>query len=424
MINNDLFNLTIANSSGEVDQANKEFYGRFNYPWPPMVFSGYPAGIMTKFLNQDIGSWGQDRIPGKPRIWVAGCGTNQALFTALKYPEAEVIGTDISTQSIMTCRRNAAQIGVNNLQLTEMSLNDVEWEEEFDYIICTGVIHHNADPAFTLSKLAGALKKNGVLELMVYNYYHRILTTACQKALRSFDHEHSSRDIDSESVLVKHLMADYRYNNLMDEFLKENAALPEAEMADNLLQPVEYSYTIESLGKMIHDRDLDFLSYCVNQADVLRGLPSWNMRFTNSYLRERYDSLPDSRRWQISNLLLFSDSPMLWFYLQRKDSIYPKRTEQEVCNEFLETRFGRTAFELTNYELGAQNEYILNGKKIPYPLANMITDKTALKVLQAVSPEKKMKDILYKLAIKPSFTNVNTIRQQLSTLAFPFILAQ
>jgi len=55
----DLFNLTLAESPGKVDQINKTFYGRFNYPWPPSILLAYPAGISHLFLNQ---STGQDPV--------------------------------------------------------------------------------------------------------------------------------------------------------------------------------------------------------------------------------------------------------------------------------------------------------------------------------------------------------------------------
>ena len=83
--------------------------------------------------------------------------------------------------SLVVCQSTASQIGIRNLALENKSINDVNYKEEFDYIICTGVIHHNADPIGTLNKLAAALKPDGILELMVYNYCHRFQTTEWAK---------------------------------------------------------------------------------------------------------------------------------------------------------------------------------------------------------------------------------------------------
>ena len=50
-------------------------------------------------------------------MWVAGCGTNQAVITALMFPGARVLGTDLSEASLEGARRNADQLGVANLEL-------------------------------------------------------------------------------------------------------------------------------------------------------------------------------------------------------------------------------------------------------------------------------------------------------------------
>jgi SAM-dependent methyltransferase len=421
---NDLFNLTLVNSKEEVDQINKQFYGRFNYPWPPSILPVYPEGMAEPFLNQDIGNWSHDRVPRKPKIWVAGCGTNQALLTALKFPQAEVLGTDISVQSLNACRMKAMQTGVDNLRLEEKSLNEIDYKEEFDYIICTGVVHHNADPEFTLRNIAGALKRNGVLEFMVYNYYHRLITTACQKAIREFYPVHAAIDLELELSIMKSLVSDFHYQNPMGDYVRAHSNFPEAYIADNLLQPVEYSYTIRSLEKLTDLCNLEFLLPCTNQFDATSDTLSWNMKWEDRKLRDRYNELPDIQRWQISNLLMFNDSPNLWFYFQRKDADHKRKTEQEVCEEFLDTKFRKNQFYLKHYEINREGNYILNEKLISYPQPENIRDPLIRKLLEAITPNQKMKDIFRRLDWKPSFYNVNQARARLSTLEFPYLLAE
>lgn len=419
---NDLFNLTLVESGELVDQINKKFYGTYNYPWQASVFPAYPAGIASLFINQDIGYYGTRRVPQKPKIWVAGCGTNQALFTALKYPDAEVLGTDLSTASLSTCRKNADQIGVVNLKLEEKSLNDIDYIEEFDYIICTGVIHHNASPRDTLDKLSGALKKDGILELMVYNYYHRLITTACQKAIRNFYDASASYDMKQEITILKRIMADFPYQNILGTHLRSQLTNPEAAIADSYLQPVEYSYTIESLDQMALSCNLEYLNHCLNQFDVNGNQLSWNMNFRDPELRKLYFSLPDVKRWQISNLLMFSDSPMLWFYFQRKDSAFKRKAEQDICNEFLETRFSVKPFQIKRYMLGEDDRYSLSTKEVS--ALSLLPNEPVLKsVVQAANAQIKMKDVFHKLRITPDFHTVNDIRLKSTTVAFPFLQA-
>ncbi|MBC9914474.1 class I SAM-dependent methyltransferase [Chitinophaga varians] len=424
MNSSELFNLHSLGSVETVDQLNKRFYGRYNFPWPPLLFPVYPPGIATAFVNQDIGAWKGGRLTEKAKIWVAGCGTNQAVFTALKFPHADVFATDISAQSIQVARKNAAQMGIKNLQLEEKSLNDIDYKEQFDYIICTGVVHHNAHPAATLAKISAALKKDGILELMVYNYYHRLLTTASQKAVRTFYDSGTAINQDLELRLIKSILHDFDYEGLMGDFLRSHLDMHEAEMADSLIQPIEYSYTIESFGNMADECNLEYLLHCQNQFDIQNHAYTWNLKFTDPLLKSQYYSLPDARRWQIANLLMCNASPMLWFYFQRKDATITRKTEQQVCDEFLETRFKKSAFLMNHYVLDPNDDkYKWKANPVKYPVANDGSDPLIDRILAAVNPSLTMREVLGQLGAKADFYEVNNIRIKLTTSAYPYLLA-
>src|SRR5215467_15104687 len=161
-------NLILTRSNVSVDQINAVFYNKFPYPWQAHKFDYLQDPYFeTRLLNQDVGSWNFRVVPKCPRIWVAGCGTNQALITALKFPKAAILGTDLSTSSLEHCTETARALGICNLVLKQESINQSAYKERFDYIISTGVIHHNAFPEDTLRKLAAAMKPYGILELMV-----------------------------------------------------------------------------------------------------------------------------------------------------------------------------------------------------------------------------------------------------------------
>jgi ubiquinone/menaquinone biosynthesis C-methylase UbiE len=423
MSNLDLFNLTLLESEEEVDQINKRFYGKYSYPWPPSMLQAYPNNIAASLLNQDIGVWDHSRISPGSKIWVAGCGTNQALLTALKFPQAEVYGTDISTQSLAACRQKAMQINVQNLKLEEKSLNDVDYNERFDYIICTGVVHHNANPEAVLRRISRALKKNGILEFMVYNYYYRLLTVATQRAVRAFYDQSSSPDIELEVKLIRHLISDFQYDNLMTEFLQSHAGMHEAEMTDALIQPLEYSYTVESLDKLTGNCNLEILSHCLNQFDVNNNAFTWNLDFKDEYLHDYYNSLPDLKRWQISNLLMFNKSPFLWFYLQRTDADHERKTEQELCAGFLETKFSRNSFVVKNYFLDAAGKYESGTRTARLPSEDNLNDEAAERILNAIEPGSKIKDICRQLDLHLDFYALNNVRIKLTTSGYPYLLA-
>src|SRR6266567_2838951 len=95
-----------------VDAANKEFYARFPYPPPPITFPRLDdPKFETVMLNQSIGDFDHRTISANANIWVAGCGTNQAVFTALRFRNATVVGSDISPSSLEIAGNTAKALG-------------------------------------------------------------------------------------------------------------------------------------------------------------------------------------------------------------------------------------------------------------------------------------------------------------------------
>src|SRR2546426_2580694 len=117
-------NLLFADDLGKVDALNAKFYGDFPYPWPPMVFESVAdASLFRQMLAQDVGDWSNEFLPGKGmRIWVAGCGTNQAVFTALKFPSATVVGSDLSAPSLELAERSAKNLGLHRIAMLNRRL--------------------------------------------------------------------------------------------------------------------------------------------------------------------------------------------------------------------------------------------------------------------------------------------------------------
>lgn len=421
--NTDMFNLMGALSLPMVDQANSEFYGKITYPWPQMTYPTYAdPNCGTVFLNQELGDWTHTRIPLRPRIWIAGCGSNQATLTALRFPRAEIVATDISAPSLEVCERNLSQLGVTNVKLVERSINDTGYVEEFDYIICTGVIHHNADPSYPLAKLGAALKRDGVLELMVYNYYHRILTTAYQKAMRYLVKDDPLIDLDEQLDLTRDLMNRFPVDNTMSFYLRQEKDQPREYLADSFLQPVEHSYTIESLIALLDTARLHLDLPAAYVFDKLVGRVSWNLDFKNETAARHYEALPDYDRWQITNLLAVEKSPSLSFYVQRNDSGWKRKSEKEVCAEFLDTVFERYSTTITNY-VRAGGSYQFNPTPVPHPSPRVPVEQTARRVFKETGQGKTVREILAALQIEPTFNVVNDLRNQLTTPLFPYLKA-
>lgn len=418
----DLDNTSLIQHDQDIDAINKLFYGKIQYPYPPVFFSklGTP-GFWANMLSQDVGRWQTPVLPRQGgKIWVAGCGTNQALITALKFPEAQVVGSDLSTESLEVCSRNAAQLGVRNLELHNESINAVAYREAFDYVICTGVIHHNADPAQSLGVLRRALRPDGVLELMVYNRFHRVMTTAFQKAVRIMAGTTHVFDYDTELRLSRSMSRHFQMNNLMTGFLAHYKDVTVAEYADALIQPVEHSYTVESLNEMVQSAGLRVLMPCVDQFSKVAHC-DWNCRFAEPVLQEQYEQLPDLPRWQVANLLMAEASPMLWFYVQREDATLSRASEREICETFLDRKFVKNKTSQVKYLFDGQDRYTKDLRLYEFP--GPPEHALARQVYHAVDGKASMREIFERLGVSTDFRTTNEIRIRLATSGFPHLRA-
>ncbi|MFZ0319874.1 MAG: class I SAM-dependent methyltransferase [Candidatus Sulfotelmatobacter sp.] len=419
---NDAENTALAKSSPAVDELLGDFYGTYPWPWQPTTFSYInDPRLEAAMVNQDIGDWKHNRLTENSAIWVAGCGTNQALHTALKFPLGTVIGSDVSSPSLDLARANAGKLGIANLTLRQESINQVGYQEQFDYIISTGVIHHNADPKATLERLSLALKPGGILELMVYNRCHRLLNTSFQKAIRIFGEHEKTLNFESDFLLARTLANNFPVRNQMSGLLAETRTAPDAEFADLLIHPLEHSYTVESLEVLAANCGLEILMPCISTYGKFKSPTiDWNLHFENRELQNAYDAMPDTRRWQVSNLLLYEQSPLLWFYLQRVDSGRSRKSEQQICNEFLSRSFKKSAAKQATY-IRNEDVWALAPQAVPYPLEQ--PDAAVDEIYRLADPDNAMGRIFKYLGIEPTFQAVNRARVKLTTSSFPYLKA-
>ncbi|HEY5988334.1 MAG TPA: hypothetical protein VIV12_18450, partial [Streptosporangiaceae bacterium] len=215
------------------------------------------------------------------------------------------------------------------------------------YIICIGVIHHNADPRATLSCLVAGLEDDGVLELMVYNRFQRVEAVAMQKALRLLAADHADPDDTLQLSLAKRLIDGLDGESDALDVLRK-LRFNQAEFVNTFIQPVEWSYTVHSLAALARSAGavLWLPTQTVGDSSTRRH---WALSFSDAYLRERYRSLPDIDRWQLVNLLMAERSPALWFYLRPARIPRPPFLSDEVAARFLDTRFGHASTMATGF---------------------------------------------------------------------------
>jgi hypothetical protein len=128
------------------------------------------------------------------------------------------------------------------------------------------------------------------------------------------------------------------------------------------------------------------------------------------------------RRWQLSNLFMLEKSPMLWFYLQRKDAARQRMSELQICESFLDQRFARARTIQKSYMLTSDQKYRSDSGPRPYPAAP--PDDSVKKIMDLADGKHSMRDIFNHLRVEPKFEVINRARIMLTTPAFPYLRAQ
>ncbi len=415
---------TEAATSERVDRQNCSFYNRYQFPPQPAAFSraGDPD-LERRALLQTLGDWRAERLPLRPRIWVAGCGRFEAISTALAFPDAEVVASDLAERSLAAAEQVAEELGVTNLALRQESLLTAGYRERFDLVISIGVVHHLADPAEGVACLARALRPGGLLELMVYNRFHRLGAAAYQQAIRRLTAAppEPGEDDPSEARLriATRLLDEYPVDDRLGRFVAERGS--RELLADTFLQPVEHSFTVGELAAMTRHCGLELLHPERTVWDATAGTDLWNLEPTDRELTDRYLGLDDVSRWEVAQLVLGDRSPMLWFYLGRGEGQSPRPDERTLCDEFLGMPFARTATTRTGWSLTAEGRYRRSGSSHPFPPPP--PDPLLRRIVEAADGTATAGELLTAAGAPTRFPAVNRLRRALTSRRSPLLLA-
>ncbi len=187
---------------------------------------------------------------------VAGCGTSQAVRHALRRPDAAVVGIDVSATGIEHTRTLAARYGVTNLRVEQLAIEDVgRLGSTFDHIVCTGVLHHLADPGTGLRALRQVLAPRGAITLMVYAPYGRAGVYLLQEYCHRLGVRPSTGEIADLVATLREIPPAHPIGRLLREspdFADDDA------LADALLNPRDRAYSVPELFELVDGAGLGF----------------------------------------------------------------------------------------------------------------------------------------------------------------------
>ncbi len=297
-----------------ITKSVKDMYAQFPYPSPQGSRQKYFELLnLLKFFSIEA----QYSLDGKT-VLDAGTGTGSRLIeAAAALRKTHFVAVDVSEVSLAIAKQAAAERGIRNIEFRLLDLTEDEiGPERFDIVLSMGVIHHLSDPQRGLRNLATNLGPEGIVFLYLYGR-HGGQERMRRKQIVSLLLGDDSRNFEKGIALVKGLGFDtfeYGWIQNVDDETTRNAMIVDAYLhvneklfdaadiidllkgsgLDNLLI---YGVTCGSTGGLFESR-LDTFG---NSKLPVTQIAQY---FTVPAVREAYEALPLSDKYQVLDLLL------------------------------------------------------------------------------------------------------------------------
>ena len=221
---------------------------------PKRIQLGYKQGSSPDLIWNML-------FPEKPykddlNVLIAGCGTNQAIYHALMFPNSQHYAIDVSEESLRHVADMIKVHNIKNLEIEKKDIVDLTHDNEFDYVISTGVIHHTKNPQESLSKLLQTSKNDGALFIMVYASYLRIGVYYLQDAFRYLDLKPDKKGIETAKRLIELFPVDHYAHNYIKAITNSPGTKDlsfDAGFVDTFFNARDKAYDIFELKELIEN---------------------------------------------------------------------------------------------------------------------------------------------------------------------------
>jgi len=271
------------------------------FPYPPPSYDlersvadgGFQVGDPTFWTPM---LWPEGRPRERLNILVAGCGTTQAAWFAFTNRTSDVVGLDLSEESLTHERYLQDKHALSNLRLFKGDLREADKIGAlFDLVICTGVLHHMASPDEGMRALANAMQPNAALACMLYAATRRTGVYMMQDVFRRLDVKADEDGI----AFVRRTLASLPDWHFVQQYLKEATELRhDAAIADTFLHPQDRAYTVPQVLDLVESSGLHFQGWFQNSVYYPEGMP-----WLTPELAEHVAKLPAREQWAAMEMI-------------------------------------------------------------------------------------------------------------------------
>ncbi|MBI1363416.1 MAG: methyltransferase domain-containing protein [Proteobacteria bacterium] len=270
-------------------------------------------------------------------VLVAGGGTGDSTIYLAEQlrgiPDAKVTYVDLSSASMEIARARAKDRKLFNIEWHQMSLLDVgQLEKKFDFINCTGVLHHLASPEAGLRALESVMKPDGAMALMVYGHYGRAAIYQMQELLKRInDRDMSAAQKVGIAKKVLPLLPQSNLFRMQARWMNELGRNGDIGLYDLLLHSTDRAYTVPQLYDWLATASLTITRFCCDIGQHLRYMPE-SVFGRDASLLAHIKSLPLPRQQAIAEVAHSNMIKHAFFATRgKKEAATPKDEDMVPC---------------------------------------------------------------------------------------------
>lgn len=237
-------------TDADVTDQVKQFYEE--HPFPNYDVDEDLRTLISKSRKGVYGKLMGEQIPYNSRVLEVGCGTGQ-LSNFLGIGCRSVIGTDLCGNSLKLAETFRRSQGLNRVRFMQMNLFRPAFKkEQFDVVLCNGVLHHTSDPYGGFQSISKLVKPGGYIVIGLYNTYGRLL-------------------LDGRRVLFNMTGGRFKWIDPYIRKTKMSAGKQDAWFHDQYMHPHESKHTMGEVLNWFDQNGFDF----VNGVPKLRARDSF-----------------------------------------------------------------------------------------------------------------------------------------------------
>lgn len=298
---------SLGDVADEVSQAVQEQYEENPYPRWQVVNKRKPQPF-HKIIRQTFPFMKEEEIDvGSPvKMLIPGCGTGQqSAMCASRFADSDILAVDLSRTSLAYAIRRTSELGYENITFRQGDILKLPetLDGKFDYIECTGVLHHLRDPEAGLRILCDLLKPTGYLHLGLYSEIARQPVLAAREFIAENGFKPTVEGIRACRKALLELPIDHPAQgivNARDFFML-------SDCRDLIFHVQESRFTLPQLKALFEKMNLEFMGFDGTPSPVV--MKKYRERFPEDQFARDLDSW---HRFEEENPKIFFGMYQFW----------------------------------------------------------------------------------------------------------------